>query len=152
MAEEVKAITEPEDLGKAIKEDRDEILIEGSLAQKSIRIKATGKVAWAVCIGGLGIAAAMIVLRFMAASAAAAGGMAFIVKEAATPAASEGLGKAAIAAVVIGVAAGVIGALNKLRKYKLEKVGDNRVILRNKKSAVESGVSKDGDSAAAHTE
>ncbi|WP_275897270.1 hypothetical protein [Helicobacter suis] len=40
------AIQTEEELARAIKEGRDTIEIEGDLATKTIRIKATGKVAW----------------------------------------------------------------------------------------------------------
>jgi hypothetical protein len=35
-------ITTPKELGKAIKEDRDTITIEGSLAKTTVKIHATG--------------------------------------------------------------------------------------------------------------
>lgn len=43
-------------LGQALKDDVEMIEIEGDLAKKAFRIRATGKLAWAVCAGALGVA------------------------------------------------------------------------------------------------
>ena len=45
-----------QDLGKAINEGQEEITIEGNLKDKVIKIKATGKVAWAVAFGAIAVA------------------------------------------------------------------------------------------------
>lgn len=44
-----------EELGKAIKNNEDTIEIEGNLKNEVFRIKATGKVAWGVCLDIIGI-------------------------------------------------------------------------------------------------
>ncbi len=53
--DEVTAENEQE-LGEALKNDTDTIVIEGDLAKKVVRIRATGKVAWAIAIGAIAIA------------------------------------------------------------------------------------------------
>ncbi|BCD46571.1 hypothetical protein NHP194003_07240 [Helicobacter suis] len=47
-------------LARAVEEGRDTIEIEEDLATKTIKIKATGKVAWAVAIGAIGVALAAL--------------------------------------------------------------------------------------------
>ena len=49
-----------EELGKALKEERDEICIEGDLAQKVVKIYATGKVSWFIAVGAISVAVATI--------------------------------------------------------------------------------------------
>lgn len=113
------------ELGCAIRDNVDTIEIEGDLAKKVVRIKATGKVVWVVAIGAIGVAVASIALAPASGGASTAAG--FI----ATPVAVGGLGVSVTAcAVSIAVAAGGVGALNKLRKYKLEKKSDGGIVLR----------------------
>ena len=113
-----------EELGKAIKNKEDTIEIEGDLKNQVIRIKATGKVAWGVCVVSLGVA----VIAYLSIPAATAG---------ATPvggavSALSG-GSAAVPAVMIGVAAGGIGALNTLRdKYKIVEKNKKCIKLKRK--------------------
>lgn len=126
------AITDAKDLGRAIKNGQDEIVIEGNLAKKTIKIKATGKVAWAIAIGG--ITTAVI-------AGIATAGTAGTAAPATLPAVAAGFSMAAPAvggisvassAVNIAIAAGGVGALNKLRKYEIVEKSDNRVVLRRK--------------------
>lgn len=63
-----------QELGKAIKNGQDEITIEGSLKDQIIKIKATGKVAWVVALGAIGVA----VVAIMTMPAAAPTGAGFI--------------------------------------------------------------------------
>lgn len=63
-----------QELGKAIKNGQDEITIEGSLKDQIIKIKATGKVAWVVALGVIGVA----VVAIMTMPAAAPTGAGFI--------------------------------------------------------------------------
>lgn len=125
----------PKELGKALKDQEETIVIEGDLKNKVFRIKATGKVAWGVCAAALGTA----ILCYLAAPAATvaatpAGGTASLVSGvAATAVAATTLGSAASAAVVIGVAAGGIGALNALRdKYKIIEKDERHITLQRK--------------------
>lgn len=73
-------------LGKAVKNNEDTIEIEGDLSKKVIKIKATGKVAWAVSIGAIGIAVAA------ALATPATGGTSAVVGVVAAPAAVTVLG------------------------------------------------------------
>lgn len=117
------AIHTEKDLGEALKNEQDTIEIEGDLKKKVLRIKATGKVAWLVAIGAIGVAVA-IAVSTGGAGAPASGVI--------------GLGavsilglSAATSAVAIAFAAGGIGALNTLRKYKIvSDVGDKLVLSR----------------------
>ncbi|MCI4451865.1 hypothetical protein [Klebsiella variicola] len=122
-------ITTPKELGKAIKEDRDTITIEGSLAKTTVKIHATGKVAWAIAFAAIGIAvvAAMATLATGGTSAPTTG----------TTAALSAGGAAAIlgssatsAAIYIAIAAGGVGALTKLRRYKVVEKSDSRLVLK----------------------
>uniref|UniRef100_UPI003F583790 hypothetical protein n=1 Tax=Vibrio cholerae TaxID=666 RepID=UPI003F583790 len=54
-------ISNEADLGEALKREQDTIEIEGDLKNKVLKIKATGKVAWAVAIGAIGIAVAVLI-------------------------------------------------------------------------------------------
>lgn len=113
----ITAKTEKE-LGEAIKNGETYIEIEGDLSKKVFRIKATGKVAWAVAVGALIVALASVV-----APPAAPAALAF-----AAPAIAVLGMPAALAALLIAVAGGGIGTLNKLRDYKI-KEADGKTIL-----------------------
>ena len=116
------------ELGAALKADESTIEIEGSLQEKVVKIKATGKVAWAVAIGG--VAVAVVAVCTTGATAGTSGPITVPIGAAsiAVPAATLGA-TVAMSAVAIAVAAGGVGALNKLRKYKMEKSRDGRLVL-----------------------
>lgn len=129
------------DLGKALHENVDTIEIEGDLAKKVVKIKATGKAAWIIAIGCIGIAipALMITVASMGTATPAtapivvsslAPAIGVLGTEAAFSIASIATG-AALAAGGVGGAAAGIAAVNKLRKYKLEK-NNSKVILMRK--------------------
>lgn len=118
------AITTEKELGDALKNNQDTIEIEGDLTTKVIRIKATGTVAWAVAIGAIGIAVAI---------ALGTGGAAAPVSGFVGIGAVSILGvSAATSAVAIAIAAGGIGALNSLRKYKVVSSQGNKLKLSRK--------------------
>ena len=128
MARKVK--TEKE-LGEALKSGADEIEIEGDLAKKTIRIRATGQVAWAIAVGAIGIAA------FAAYATLGTGGTAGPVTAPAagvTAAAAVGiLGiPATTSAIAIAIAAGGVGALTTLRKYKEISRTANSITLKKR--------------------
>ena len=109
------------ELGEALKKEQDTIEIEGDLQKKVLKIKATGKVAWAIAIGAIGIAV-VVTLGTGGAGAPASG--------------IVGLGAvsvlglpAALSAVSIAVAAGGVGALNSLRKYKVVSNSGGKLVL-----------------------
>ena len=126
----------PKELGKALKGKADEILIEGDLKKKVIRIRVTGKVAWLVAIGAIAAAVAAII---------ASGGLALVPGGALAAPAIWGSGAAlaapavgilgfptTVVAISIAIAAGGVGALNKLRKYKVVERGEDQLVLRRK--------------------
>lgn len=115
------------DLGRDIKNNKDEIVVEGDLARRVIKIKITGNVAWGVCIAAIAIAIVGIP------AAAPTGGASAIITAPAMIGTVGILGAGtATSAVAIAIAAGGVGALNKLRNYKMEKISDTKIILRRK--------------------
>lgn len=122
----IKVSTE-EELGEAIKNEEDTIEIEGSLADKTIKLRATGNVAWAVAFGAIGIAA------YAAIVAIPTGGTSGAVAAFAAPAAVGILGGAVTyTAIAVAIAAGGVGALTKLRSYEEVSRESNKLILKRK--------------------
>ena len=124
-------VTNEKELGEALKNDEDYIEITGEFGDKIIRIKATGKVAWAVAFGAIGVAVVAVL------SIPTTGGTSAVPALAANailaPAAVSILGAGTVAsAIAIAVAAGSVGVLNKLRKYKMTKISDSHIILSKK--------------------
>lgn len=116
-------------LGEAIKENAELIEIEGDLAKKVIKIKATGKAAWAVAIGA--IAVAIVGIALIPASGGVSAPASGVIEFISVPTAAIALGGSGFAsiAVTIALAGGGIGALNKFRKYKLEKLSNDKIRL-----------------------
>lgn len=126
-----------EELGDAIKNNADTIEIQGDLANKVFKIKATGKVVWAVAIGALGIAVACVIMKTQGSniteSTQTGKAITFTGAAGGTAVAAGILGKAAVAATSIAVAAGGVGALTSLRdKYKIIERAENKLILQHK--------------------
>lgn len=130
-----KVCTTAKEFADAIKNNEDEILIEGDLKNHIFRIKATGKIAWAVCAGCL-TAAIVFYLATPAATVAATpvgGGMAFVSGITVSAVAATSLGTAVVPAITIGVCAGGIGVLNTLRdRYKIVEKNDKHLKLKRK--------------------
>lgn len=124
-------MTSEKDLGKALHEDRDTIEIEGDLKDKILRIKVTGKVAWAFCMSTFAIAIASI-----AVTAGTGGTTAPVSALIGTPALVGTVGILGVpttgAAIGIALAGRGVGVLKKLRSYRVEKVSDNKIILHKK--------------------
>ena len=125
-------MTDEKELGKAIKEGKDNIEVEFDLARKVIKIKGVGKVAWGACALGLSITIAAVIVTL------SSGGTS---SPATVPAGLAGMGTAtavmgysvATSAVAIGAAGGGgIATLNKLRKYRIEKINEDKIILHKK--------------------
>lgn len=131
-------VTTSKELGQAIKEEKDTIIVEGDLIKKVVRIKATGKVAWGVAAAALGIGVFAIVHTPHATVATApaggvGGAISFTGGAVSTGAAGAILGPAAITALTVAVAAGGIGALKTLReKYKIQSKEDKKLVLKRK--------------------
>lgn len=124
-------MTDERDLGRKIKEGQDYIEVEGDLANKVIRIKATGKVAWGVCAAGLTVAIGALIVTLTSAGTSAPVTVPTSFVGLGTSAAVLGAGTASSAAM-IGAAGGGIATLNKLRKYRIEKISEDKIILHKK--------------------
>ncbi len=127
-----KAKTEQE-LGEALNEDADYIEIEGDLGKKVIKIKATGNLAWVVCIATFAVAITVIITMVPAKGGistlqhAVTNGVAATILRGGVATSALGVG-VATSALSIAIAAGGVGALNKLRKYDMTEEG-NKLIL-----------------------
>ena len=136
--EQSSVVTTSKELGKAIKEEKDTIIIEGDLAKKVVRIKATGKVAWGIAFGAIGVSVVAIIHTPQAAVATApaggvGGAISFGSSLISSGTASAILGSAAITAIIVAVAAGGVGALTTLRdKYKIQSKEGKRLVLKKK--------------------
>lgn len=123
------------ELGKAIERGEDTITIEGDLARKIIRIKGTGKIAWALAGGCIAVA---IVAVLSSPAAPVAGPAGLILETTALAAGGAGaigvLGvSATVTAISIGVGAKSKNAINKLRNnYTLTKINARRIVLKKK--------------------
>lgn len=133
IIENATPVKTKKDLGQAIKKDSICIEIENEkLVKTVVRIKATGKVAWGVCIGCFAVAIGLYI------SIPASGGTSAPVATTANlvpmggATAVLGLGTA-VTALEIAIYGGGIAALNKLRKYKIIKK-DGKVFLLKKKN------------------
>lgn len=136
----MKTVKSAKELGEAIKNKEEYIYIEGDLKNRIIKIKATGKIAWA--IAGVAIASAVGLYLSAPATAVAtapAGGVGSVVSfggsAVAAGAATTILGiNATAVAMSVAIAAGGIGAINLLRDdYKIVR-NDNKGMLLERKS------------------
>lgn len=127
-------ITTNEELGEAINRGEDTIIIEGDLKDKVLKVKATGKVAWAVAIGALAIAVTSVIARKEDVPTTQTGKAITFTGSAAGSAVAAGiLGKASVAAIGIAIAAGGVGALTSLRdNYRIASKEGDRLILSKK--------------------
>lgn len=95
------------------------------------KIKAIGIVSWGICIASITIAVSCAVVAVSTAGTTAVPDALIATPAMATLASVLGL-PTAISAVAIAVAGGGVGALNKLRNYRLERVSDEKIILHKK--------------------
>ncbi len=117
----------------AVKNNEENITVEGDLKNGILRIKATGKVAWGVCAGSLAVAITLCIMAGPAMIVPPAGGQALVGGGAAAAIAAATLGQAVVPAIAIGVCAGGIGVLNTLRdQYKIVNKNDKSITLRRK--------------------
>lgn len=124
----MSTVTTEKELAKAIKNEEDMIVIEGNLAKTTIKIKATGKAAWAIAIGAISLAAYSLIATVGTggASTPVTGTSGFIAGTAAVSVLGSG---ATASAIAIAVAAGSVGVLSKLRSYKILEKSADRVVL-----------------------
>lgn len=132
-----RVVKNEEELEQAIKDNVDKIEIEGSLTEKVIRIKATGKIAWAVCFSCFTIVMAIIIKPLLEKEKSKIDEP--IVKEIAKSLIGNDylldsvtvpiLGVTTVACcLTLSIIAGQVGILNKLRSYKLNEK-DGKCIL-----------------------
>ena len=117
----MKTVRTEEELANAMKKEEPMIEIVGDLANKTIKIKATGSFAWGLAFTAIGLAVGMAMtgVGLPAALASARVATAF-------------LGTGAVsAAIALGTAAGGAAILNSLRDdYKIVEKGSGRVVLK----------------------
>ncbi len=126
------------DLGKELHNGTDCIEIEGNIQKGVIKIKASGKVAWGLLIGALGVSIPLVIATVASAGTAAAFTGPALVTVIAPVSATLGVSTTITA---VGIAAGAaIGAngsvsagsdaLKKLRKYKAVKIGERLFLIK----------------------
>ena len=120
-----------EDLGKALKNGDRTIEIEGDLAKKVVKIKATGDVAWGVCIAATAVCVIAVVTTVSSGGAAGPAALAAVTATAGPAVAIWGV-SVTVSAVLIAVAGGGVTVLNKLKSYDMKKISDKKVILKRK--------------------
>ena len=119
------------ELGRALKEEKDMIVVEGDLVHKVIKIKMIGKAAWPICIGGITIAITVTITNASTAGAATPIAVPSALVGASGAVATLGV-PTTIAAIGIAVAGGGVAVLNKLRRYRMEKISATKIILHKK--------------------
>lgn len=126
-------VSNNDDLKDAIKRGESRIEIEGDLAKKVIRLKATGKVAWLIAGGAVGVAVMGLII--LTPTTVVTGGLAApveagIISAAIAPAATIIGLDVAMMAVGLAIAAGGVGILTRLRSdYKIVEQAPNRAVL-----------------------
>lgn len=129
--ESMAKVKNEEELGEALKNKESTIEIEGNLADKTFKLRATGKVAWVIAFAAIGIAgySTVVTIGSGGTTAPVTGTVAFL----AAPAAIGVLGGAVTySAIAIAVAAGGVGALTTLRGYKQVSRSKGSLILKRK--------------------
>lgn len=122
-----KKVSTEKELGEALKNKESTIEITGDLAKKTIKLRATGALAWAVAFAAIGIAV------YGAIAAIPTGGTSVAISAFAAPAAVGILGGAATyTAIAVAVAAGGAGALSALRSYKEVSRTANSITLQRR--------------------
>ncbi len=114
------------ELADAINRGEDTIEITGDLAKKTVRIRATGKVAWAVAFAAIGLAV------YAAISTPVTGGSSAPIAGITAVGAVGILGGAATYSAIAIAIAGGISSLTKLRGYKEVSRTEGKLILRRK--------------------
>ena len=127
----MSTVTSAAELGRSVNNGENEIIIEGDLAKKTIRIKATGKVAWAIAFGAIGVALVVAIGGAVAGPAAPAF-EAIAITSAGGAVAVIGL-PATVAALSMAFAVKNKKVLNSLRDdYIITSQSTNRVVLKKK--------------------
>ena len=130
--EGIVMVTSAKELGEALKRGDDSIEIEGDLQKPVVRIKATGKGVWAVCVVGISVTIAGVAVAVGSGGTGSA--PAALISTPAMASAVAILGApTAIVALSIALAGGGVGVLNHLMKdYDIKRISDEKIILRRK--------------------
>lgn len=123
-------IDNSKDLGKAMKDEKDNIEIEFDYGKKVVKIIGTGKIVWGIAAASLASAVAAIMITLGSGGTSAPATATYASFAGSTAALTLGP-TVAYTALTIAVAGGGMSALNKLRKYKVIKKRD-RYILKKK--------------------
>ena len=127
----MSTVTSAAELGRSVNNGENEIIIEGDLSIKIIRIKATGKVAWLIAFGAIGVAL-VVAVGGTGAGPAAPAFEAIAATSAAGAVAVLGL-PATVAALSMAFAVKNKNVLNALREdYIIMSKSDSRVVLKRK--------------------
>ena len=124
------AVSDETGLKEAIASNQSSIEIEGNLAQKVVRIKATGAVAWVVAVGAMVAIITLVARTYFVPSATSNVLLAIPVDSQAQ--ADSGMLIAIGILALVAISALLIAVFNKLRKYRVEKLSDSRVRLERK--------------------
>lgn len=122
-------VSTEKDLGAALKEEQDTIVVEGNLVGVVLRIRATGKIAWAIAIAAIATVAVLVMTSSTGVGAPAAAALAPVAGGAAVSVLGAG---ATVSAVLVALAAGGVASLNKLRNYEEVDRSPGRVVLRRR--------------------
>ncbi len=126
----IPTLSTPQDLGKAIRNGENKIIVTGSLGSAVIRIEAIGPTAWVLAIGSIGVAVTGVM------TSAGTGGLATpvgtVLEGIATPALITTFGSLNTVkiAILIAVAGGGICTLTSLRKYKAKRENGKVVLIK----------------------
>lgn len=117
-----------QELIKAVKEKQPSIVIEGDLANKTIRIQVVGYVAWPVALAAIGFAIYYVVSILdrgkVLAMTSSGESIYSVLSECAIP----------VAAVIVALTALIAGvaALQRLRNYEFIKKNEQQLILKRR--------------------
>lgn len=136
----VTTVNNADELAKAIKNDADTIEIHGNLANRTVKIKATGKIAWAAAFGLICIGMTATVLTAGSGGAtspvtAPTAAVSYLIAPTITATTLGAGGVIAVSSLIL--AAGSIGAskflFKKLRNnYEITQKRNNYVVLKRK--------------------
>lgn len=123
-------VSDEDELVEKVKAKEARIEIEGDLAARVIKIKATGAAAWTLVLGAVVVVAGATYMTLAPSPDPVSKGLAPVagVGAAGTLAAILGVGGAATAAKLVKSAGGV-SVLNDLRSYKVVSKSEGKVVL-----------------------
>lgn len=126
-------VTNNDELNSAMNSGASTIEIEGDLAKKVIRLKATGMVSWAIAFGAIGIAVGVLIVSTPI--SVVTGGLAAPIEGAsvamlAAPAVSIVGLDVVVMSVGLAITAGGVGILTRLRSdYRIIEQAPTHVVL-----------------------